>query len=566
MFREKAKRIAHIPKFDKDAAEELRKKCQLAIGPLQATPHRPVASGSIPVGNVLSNARFCRLLENELPNSDTSSRIEDNNCRNGMTLRKRNGSFTYSEYFLIDRYRSEAFYYEMQQLLNKNSSVKTRKKIVATRTWNETPTECDTRRRVSGRTLTWDKFLSYGENICRIAPVHCFKQAPLYNTWSQIAIPGMVVEFRNPFMDAANGLAYWFGSIVYFAGYLALVRLELLKDDLNEKTYLAWVSFCSDEPKPLGWCVENGVELSLGDIWPDETILENVEAELQDFYSQPHETLTSDHYSRIVQEIYRPSSFNPAIPVEVVDVKNLNETRLGKISAQIGDFVHVTLYEDNTYQQGLWLNVNSNLIHPFGWSNAVGVKVNAVPYSVTRDYSLDPHHFQDASPPFEIEEGMRLEMRHPILIFKFVGAVVTQVLKFGHFVVQTMEKCKGTRVQFVVHFRDPLIFPWGWTSNNNLRLDRSRIEGQRPNLRLDLLPERDDHKFVEGMKLEAVDPLNSKFVFPATIQKIAGHMLQLHFDNTEFNEINTFWVDAEYGDIFPAGYAEMVGFKFKGHA
>ena len=62
------------------------------------------------------------------------------------------------------------------------------------------------------------------------------------------------------------------------------------------------------------------------------------------------------------------------------------------------------------------------------------------------------------------------------------------------------------------------------------------------------------------MKLEAVNPFNANQVCPATVTKMAGRHIWLHFDGSKLpNHI----VDVESTDIFPVGWCESNGYTLK---
>lgn len=69
-----------------------------------------------------------------------------------------------------------------------------------------------------------------------------------------------------------------------------------------------------------------------------------------------------------------------------------------------------------------------------------------------------------------------------------------------------------------------------------------------------------DRKFQNGMKIEAVNPFNHSQICVATITKIAGRHIWLHFDGSKQpNHI----VDGESQDIFPVGWCDSVGYPLK---
>jgi len=66
--------------------------------------------------------------------------------------------------------------------------------------------------------------------------------------------------------------------------------------------------------------------------------------------------------------------------------------------------------------------------------------------------------------------------------------------------------------------------------------------------------------------MEAVDLCIPNTIRPATVVKVADHLLRLHFDGQPKDLRESYqWVDAESRDIYPLGWAEMVGHNFSGY-
>jgi len=65
--------------------------------------------------------------------------------------------------------------------------------------------------------------------------------------------------------------------------------------------------------------------------------------------------------------------------------------------------------------------------------------------------------------------------------------------------------------------------------------------------------------------LEAIDLRQPIFLGAATVVHVLEHILLIHFDGwRRDNSLAYQFVDAESGDIFPCGWAEMVGHQFQG--
>jgi len=64
--------------------------------------------------------------------------------------------------------------------------------------------------------------------------------------------------------------------------------------------------------------------------------------------------------------------------------------------------------------------------------------------------------------------------------------------------------------------------------------------------------------------MEAIDLRQPTFCSPATVIKVAEHLILLHFDGWDRNNPESLqWIDAESPEIYPAGWAGMVGHAFQ---
>lgn len=70
------------------------------------------------------------------------------------------------------------------------------------------------------------------------------------------------------------------------------------------------------------------------------------------------------------------------------------------------------------------------------------------------------------------------------------------------------------------------------------------------------------HGFQVGMKLECADLMDPRLVCVATIAKIVGRLLKVHFDGWE--EEYDQWLDCESPDMYPVGWCILVGHKLEG--
>lgn len=70
------------------------------------------------------------------------------------------------------------------------------------------------------------------------------------------------------------------------------------------------------------------------------------------------------------------------------------------------------------------------------------------------------------------------------------------------------------------------------------------------------------HGFIEGMRLEAADLMDPRLVCVATITRVIGRLLRVHFDGWE-DEYDQ-WLDCQSPDIYPVGWCDLVDHKLEG--
>jgi hypothetical protein len=64
------------------------------------------------------------------------------------------------------------------------------------------------------------------------------------------------------------------------------------------------------------------------------------------------------------------------------------------------------------------------------------------------------------------------------------------------------------------------------------------------------------------MKIECADLMDPRLVCVATVSRVVGRLLKIHFDGWE-NEYDQ-WLDCESPDIYPVGWCVTVGHKLEG--
>lgn len=142
-----------------------------------------------------------------------------------------------------------------------------------------------------------------------------------------------------------------------------------------------------------------------------------------------------------------------------------------------------------------------------------------------------------------------------------------------------MKKRKSNSIsvsfRFCYHERAACIFPAGFCQRNNIELtppkgydkktfswqqylnDTGSIAADDSLFCLDV----PDHGFKEGMKIECADLMDPRLVCVATIVRIIGRVVRVHFDGWE-DEFDQ-WLDSEGPDMYPVGWCVMVGHKLE---
>ncbi|KFR13948.1 Lethal(3)malignant brain tumor-like 1 [Opisthocomus hoazin] len=230
-----------------------------------------------------------------------------------------------------------------------------------------------------------------------------------------------------------------------------------------------------------------------------------------------------------------------------------------------------------------WLNADSPDIHPAGWFEETGHKLQPPKgykeeefswtnyLRITKAQAAPKHLFMvrnthEASPGFEV--GMKLEAvdrMNPSLI---CVATVTDVVDN----------------RFLVHFDNwddtydywcdpssPYIHPVGWCQEHGKPLtppqdypdpDNFTWEKYLKETGASAVPAwafkvRPPHGFLVNMKLEAVDRRTPSFVRVASVEDVEDHRIKIHFDG--WSHVYDFWIDADHPDIHPIGWCSKTG-------
>jgi len=425
-------------------------------------------------------------------------------------------------------------------------------------------------------TYSWDTQLEEPTFIA--APVSTFQHAPMADCWDNIIV-GMKVEVENTDADPIPGVfttAFWVATVLRIQGYKALLRYEGFSQDASRDF---WMNLCSDKVHPVGWCATKGKPLI-----PPKTI-QTKYSDWKDFLVKRltgARTLPTNFYNKVWESV--GSLFRPGMTLEVVDKMRISQVRVATVVDITGRRLQLSYTSDA--QEGFWCHEESPLINPVGWARRVGHQIEAsqeyhdrcsmetyLPTDTTPD--MFPEYIQ---PNGTFLAGMKLEAVDPLNLATICVATVMKVLRFGYIMIRIdgYETDPTGGDWFCYHASSPLIFPPGFCERNSLKLkvpagydgDFQWIEylkmSKSQAAPISLFSHKDDckHGFKVGMKVECTDLMDPRLICVGTISRIVGRLLRVHFDGWE--EDYDQWMDCECVDIYPVGWAELVGHRLEG--
>ncbi|KAH0501171.1 MBT domain-containing protein 1 [Microtus ochrogaster] len=269
---------------------------------------------------------------------------------------------------------------------------------------------------------------------------------------------------------------------------------------------------------------------------------------------------------------------------------------------------------ENDSSLDFWCNICGSDIHPVGWCAASG-KPLVPPRTVQHKYTnwkaflvkrltgaktLPPDFSQKVSESMQypFKPCMRVEVVDKRHLCRTRVAVVESVI--GGRLRLVYEESEDRTDDFWCHMHSPLIHHIGWSRSIGHRFKRSDITKKQDG-HFDTPPhlfakvkevDQSGEWFKEGMKLEAIDPLNLSTICVATIRKdvpnhgfrvgmkleavdlmeprlicvatvtrIIHRLLRIHFDGWE--EEYDQWVDCESPDLYPVGWCQLTGYQLQ---
>nr|Q29L50.2 RecName: Full=Polycomb protein Sfmbt; AltName: Full=Scm-like with four MBT domain-containing protein 1 [Drosophila pseudoobscura pseudoobscura] len=449
------------------------------------------------------------------------------------------------------------------------------------------------RRRMYDPTHSYDWLPRLNKENFNAAPVTCFPHAPGCEVWDNLGV-GMKVEVENTDCDnieiiqpGQTPTSFWVATILEIKGYKALMSYEGFDTDSHD----FWVNLCNAEVHSVGWCATRGKPLI-----PPRTI-EHKYKDWKDFLVgrlSGARTLPSNFYNKINDSLQ--SRFRLGLNLECVDKDRISQVRLATVTKIVGKRLFLRYFDTD---DGFWCHEDSPIIHPVGWATTVGHNL-AAPQDYLermlagREAMIEVHEDDATIELFKMNftfdeyfldgktngfiEGMKLEAVDPLNLSSICPATVMAVLKFGYMMIRidSYQPDESGSDWFCYHEKSPCIFPAGFCSANNISvtppngydsrtftwevyLRNTGAVAANQHLFHRVVPE---HGFETGMSLECADLMDPRLVCVATVARVVGRLLKVHFDGwtDEYDQ----WLDCESADIYPVGWCILVGHKLEG--
>ncbi|XP_049417510.1 MBT domain-containing protein 1-like [Epinephelus fuscoguttatus] len=250
---------------------------------------------------------------------------------------------------------------------------------------------------------------------------------------------------------------------------------------------------------------------------------------------------------------------------------------------KLAGFKALMRYEgfDSDSTRDFWLNLCVPDIHPVGWC-AAGGKPLVPPKSIlhrftnwktflikrlTGSKTLPPDFPSKVQESMQVpfKKQMRVEVVDKTHLCRTRVALVEQVI--GGRLRLVYEECDDGSDDFWCHMYSPLIHSIGWSRSIGHRFKRSdvskklSIQMDAPGQLFAKVKEVDQSGawFEDGMKLEAIDPLNLSAICVATVRKVlADGYLMIGIDGSEAADgSDWFCYHSTSPSIFPAGFCEI---------
>ncbi|XP_022180429.1 scm-like with four MBT domains protein 1 [Myzus persicae] len=372
---------------------------------------------------------------------------------------------------------------------------------------------------------------------------------------------GSVVEIEN---EDQSG--YWFASVCSTEGIS--INLRYFGDNNDQHSFSLKVT--SPRIHSLNWGSENNKKLIPP--YPDRFSLykpEVVKEKVQDC-----ELVVS---SAVLQMGGAPihNIFKCGMFVEVQDREYPYRVWISKVLRNVGGRLFLQMQGINSPEEKpFWLFYLNERVFPFGWAEQKGLPWRVMNFDASLENSIDSSVLLNVLKPKTPEQhsfkvGEMLEVINPYSMMVFYVATIVKIYDNRYFKVEVDNEIeKDKRICFVATKGNPYLFHAGWASEHKFLLktptdwnkpfkfswSKYLIEKKANFAAVNNLCRKKITNVHRGMKLEAVDPLNTDCIRVATVKGFADHWMLLSFDRTsccqELLHLRSVYSD----EVFPAGW------------
>ncbi|XP_022172526.1 scm-like with four MBT domains protein 1 isoform X2 [Myzus persicae] len=342
---------------------------------------------------------------------------------------------------------------------------------------------------------------------------------------------GSVVEIEN---EDKSG--YWFASVSLSKG--VLINLHYFGDDNDEHDF--WIKVNSSRIHSLNLGSENNKKL----IPP---------------HPQRGSLLTPEGFKEKVQDCGHAVS---NIVLQMV-LKNVG----GRLFLQIQG-------TKSSEGKPFWLFYSNDSVFPLGWAEEKGLPWRVMNLDANFKKSTNSSGLLNVLEGKIPEQhgykvGEMLEVINPYSLMEFYTATIVKVYDHRYFKVEVdIEIYVEKRISFVATKENPYLFNAGWANKHKFLLNppsdwkkltkfswsKYILMKKLKLASVDILCRKNINHVHTGMKLEAVDPLNTDSIRVATVKGFADHWMFLSFDSTSCRQ-ELLHVRSVYSDeVFPIGW------------
>jgi len=261
--------------------------------------------------------------------------------------------------------------------------------------------------------------------------------------------------------------------------------------------------------------------------------------------------------------------------VEVQDKEYPYRVWISKVLKNIGGRLLLQMQGiESPEKEPFWLFYLNERVFPLGWAEQKGLPWRVMNLDADLENNIDSSVLLNLLKPKTPEQhsykvGEMLEVINPYSFMIFYVATIVKIYDNRYFKVEVNNESDiSKRISFVATKENPYLFNAGWASKHKFLL-KPPSDWDKPykfswskygiakNLkfaRVDNSCRKNIKNVHVGMKLEAVDPLNTDCIRVATVKGFADHWMFLSFDRTSCRQ-ELLHVRSVYSDeVFPVGW------------